>query len=64
MKQVVKIYSGRPGCMCGCKGKYYMPEDRGFTRVLSAMLKLPIKEDGEYSEAQVGNRIYVAYHSS
>jgi hypothetical protein len=21
--QVKKVYSGRPGCACGCRGKYY-----------------------------------------
>ena len=21
-KQIVKVYSGKPGCMCGCRGKW------------------------------------------
>ncbi len=24
--QVVSVYSGRPGCMCGCRGKHYYGE--------------------------------------
>jgi len=24
---VLSVYSGRPGCMCGCKGKYFLTEE-------------------------------------
>jgi len=24
--QVVRVYSGRPGCMCGCRGSYRYPK--------------------------------------
>jgi len=28
--KVMKAYSGKPGCMCGCKGKWsYRPEAKG-----------------------------------
>jgi hypothetical protein len=23
LKQVVRVYSGKPGCGCGCRGKYW-----------------------------------------
>jgi hypothetical protein len=23
IKQVQEVYSGKPGCACGCRGKYY-----------------------------------------
>ena len=23
ISEVVRVYSGRPGCACGCRGKYY-----------------------------------------
>ena len=32
---VDKIYSGKQGCMCGCRGKYF--EGRGVGRVLAGM---------------------------
>jgi hypothetical protein len=25
LDQVERVYSGRPGCGCGCRGKYYVP---------------------------------------
>lgn len=29
ISKIVKVYSGKPGCMCGCVGKYsYNPEHR------------------------------------
>lgn len=27
-EQVTKVYSGRPGCACGCRGKYTVPTER------------------------------------
>ncbi len=26
-KDVLKSYTGKPGCMCGCKGRYYVSKD-------------------------------------
>jgi hypothetical protein len=26
LENVEKVYSGRPGCMCGCRGRYTTPE--------------------------------------
>lgn len=36
---IVCVYSGRPGCACGCRGDYYKPSDKGFRRVVSNALK-------------------------
>lgn len=65
MKPIVRIYSGREGCMCGCRGKYYEPTDRGFKRVLNALLKQKpnLKQEDSWVEASVGNRVYVGYFS-
>ena len=49
--KVGKIYSGRPGCMCGCKGKYtvqsihreWADKDRGY----------PYDEDGDVNDRVV-----------
>jgi len=32
---VEKIYSGRPGCGCGCNGNYYEPGDTSFRSMLT-----------------------------
>lgn len=37
-EMVERVYSGRPGCGCGCKGKYY-GDARNIKRVLNAMKK-------------------------
>lgn len=33
---VVRVYSGKPGCGCGCRGKYY-EDERNIRRVVSWM---------------------------
>nr|QMP83535.1 MAG: hypothetical protein [Caudoviricetes sp.] len=61
-KNVTRVYSGRPGCMCGCQGKYYSPTDKGFNRVLNTLLKQPdVNYQKNCAETHVGNRVYVAY---
>lgn len=30
---VYRAYIGKPGCMCGCKGKYYATVERDYTAV-------------------------------
>lgn len=34
--QVTRVYSGLPGCGCGCRGKYF-EDSRNITRVVNAM---------------------------
>jgi hypothetical protein len=33
---IVRVYSGRPGCGCGCNGTYY-EDARNITRVVNLM---------------------------
>ena len=33
---IAKVYSGRPGCGCGCRGRYF-EDARNITRVLNVM---------------------------
>ena len=35
---ITKVYSGRPGCGCGCRGRYYT-DARNITRIVNAMNK-------------------------
>ena len=74
-EQVARVYSGRPGCGCGCRGKYY-PETEGatpttheramMTRVLRQVQASPEArgEDGIiYSETTRNLWVYLAARS-
>ena len=49
ISKVTRVYSGKPGCMCGCNGKYYSPEtsQRTVTRIVN---ELNANLDTEYNE--------------
>ncbi len=32
LDQVVTVYSGLPGCGCGCRGTYYVPVETDYSR--------------------------------
>lgn len=36
--QITKAYTGKIGCMCGCKGKYYVPTPHDYATVNPAMV--------------------------
>ena len=40
LDQTVRSYSGRPGCMCGCNGKY-SDSDRARKMAITQLLKNP-----------------------
>jgi hypothetical protein len=65
---IVRAYSGKPGCMCGCRGKYYEPGERGLTHVLhkiqAAVREQPaeIQIDSDLIYVQVNeSRCYALY---
>ena len=64
--KIEKIYSGKSGCMCGCKGQYYDDQKR-ISRVLKNMLKfaadnnLDLIEDGDHIYVENEQRNYVIY---
>ena len=49
VSNVISVYSGRPGCCCGCKGTHYYPESMRDTaearggKVNDAMVKKVVK---------------------
>ena len=72
--QIVRAYTGKVGCMCGCKGKYYTTVADGthsavnpgmVTRVLRTIQAAPPEEielDANYiAWVKGGQRQYVAY---
>lgn len=42
---VVRVYSGKPGCACGCRGTYYEPASPSFRRVVSNTLRRIAKHE-------------------
>jgi hypothetical protein len=55
---IKQAYSGRPGCACGCKGRYYETKT-GMSRVLrevqAAVLEHPYFDDlNQHDRAEVG----------
>lgn len=62
--KVVRVYSGRPGCGCGCRGKYY-EDARNIKRVLKAMRETISAADRiamtDQTAAVEGDRYYWAY---
>lgn len=72
---VKRAYLGKPGCMCGCRGKYYTTasnkEAKSYDSVNTAMVTKVLRmlqaneeliEVGDnYFAAQVGGKEYVVY---
>jgi len=61
---IKRVYSGKPGCMCGCRGKY-TESGAQVTKVYNMVMNHP---DVKFSEVgkcaylePVGNRNYVVY---
>ena len=75
--QIVRAYSGKGGCMCGCRGKYYTSVADGtysavnpgmVTRILRTIqaappeeIELPVEPDCFFIAWVKGGRQYVAY---
>lgn len=65
-ERVARVYSGRPGCGCGCKGKYWS-DARNIKRVVRLMKEnAPHAERLDFDEkdgvaAVEGDRFYWAY---
>lgn len=64
--EVEHVYSGRPGCCCGCKGTHYRRGEKGakgmFTRVINAINAAPeVDDNGDHVFLDLGGRWYVAY---
>ena len=41
VKDVIRVYNGKPGCMCGCKGTY-SETSRSKTLAFNKLMKLPL----------------------
>lgn len=79
MKQIVKVYSGKRGCMCGCRGKWsytawgakyhnpgYEPDvsERSVKIISGKVLRDANKEvEGECVFVSTGDRILAVYYA-
>ena len=61
--QVSRVYSGRPGCMCGCRGNYSTSPAQ-ITRVVNWLNANGAKSNADWTTAEVGNRSCTAYHKA
>ena len=59
---ITKVYSGRPGCGCGCRGTYYT-DGRNITRIVNLMNNRDdVRDDrGVYYTASEDTRYLWAY---
>ena len=73
LANVEKVYSGKPGCMCGCRGKYsYAPgcgdgkydvvNERSVKLLFNKVMKHPdVKTEPGYAFVDTGTRNLVVY---
>jgi len=67
IEKVVQVYSGRPGCMCGCQGTY-REDKKAIKRIYNIMAKSPDIYSYNNSIDHFAclnyspNRIYVIYY--
>ena len=60
--EIVAVYSGRPGCACGCRGKH-SESPRSITTIVNKMnaLDANIKKEGNHFAIETETRLYIAY---
>jgi len=59
-KEVSRVYSGKPGCMCGCRGNY-STNPAQITRVCNAINSLGGESTPDWHTAETPTRSYTAY---
>jgi hypothetical protein len=61
--RIQKVYSGRPGCMCGCKGKY-SDSDRSKKIIFNKIARNPDAQVDEHAKCiyvETDTRMLAAY---
>ena len=73
LANVEKVYSGKPGCMCGCRGKYSYAQgcgdgkydvvnERSVKLLFNKVMKHPdVKTEPGYAFVDTGSRNLVVY---
>jgi len=67
-KQIVKVYSGKIGCMCGCRGKwsYAGENDRSVKLISGKVLRDPnakVDSDANCVYVEADGRIRAVYYA-
>lgn len=62
LEQIKEVYSGKPGCACGCRGKYYpcteeMAKEKGY---ITEQDRLD-KKDGFRKNKKMIKRVYAIF---
>ena len=63
LSQVARVYSGRAGCMCGCRGKY-TESGRGVALIFNKIVRNPAAQYDEHARCvyvETPTRNQVAY---
>lgn len=62
-ENVSRVYSGKIGCACGCKGKYYEAGSPMVKKVVRLINENggKLEKDSQWAEVEIGERVYVAY---
>lgn len=62
--KIVSVYSGRPGCACGCRGNH-SENPATIKKIVKKMLALQpvIERDGNNFSLETDTRLYIAYVS-
>ena len=64
LANVKEVYSGKPGCMCGCRGKYSRPDEsaRSVKILFNKVMNNPKHQvDGECVFVKTATRNLVLY---
>jgi len=66
LDQIASVYSGKPGCCCGCRGKHYSDPSTNAAMFRKVFYLLKANEEkvsveGGYVAAQINGREYIAY---
>lgn len=63
--RIARVYSGKPGCGCGCRGKYWPDDDRGVPtandlRQIARVVKVMNArfDEVKYTRSSLGEEIF------
>ncbi|NBT35942.1 MAG: hypothetical protein EBT03_10485 [Betaproteobacteria bacterium] len=65
--QIVRAYKGKIGCMCGCKGQYWTPEQSKamVTKILRTIQAneevVEVDDGGEWVAARIAGKEHCVY---
>lgn len=60
---IAKVYSGKPGCGCGCRGRYFTDERniRRVVKIMNAREREIVRIDGPIFSVEDDTRYFWAY---